>query len=238
MDMTHQRVRERSIPEVPGRSSRRHHWGRWSFAGVFVLVVAGVFVSVRSLAGPTAPGLALPPSDATAAGTARSSIDGTWTVGKGSLAGYRVPETFLWQHGTLVARTTAVTGKFVIAHGDVSSAALSVDLRTLTADGKIPSGLAGIVDTSSHPDAIFTLTRPIVMGAEPAVNKTFTASATGLLAIHGTTRLVTFAVAARHGGSQLEAAGSIPIIFSDWNLKAPFAIQKQGVAEFLLVMHQ
>src|SRR5450631_1992311 len=238
MDMTHQRVRERSIREVPGRSSRRHQWGRWSFAGVFVLVVAGVFVSVRSLAGPTAPGLALPPSDATAAGTARSSIDGTWTVGKGSLAGYRVPEDFLWQHGTLVARTTAVTGKFVIAHAQVSAATLRVDLSTVTAGGKTPSGLAGILDPASHPHAVFTLTKPIVIGSAPASNATFTASATGLLAMHGITHLVTFSVAARYDGSQLETAGSIPIAFSDWNIKAPFAVQDQGSAEFLLLMHR
>jgi len=238
MGMTDGAGRQALKRNLPSRSSRKHHWWRWILASVVVLVVAGVFVSVQSLAGPTTPAPTLSQLNPKAAGAGSSSIDGTWTVGKGSLAGYRVPEEFLWQHGALVARTSAVTGNFVIAHGEVSSAALRVDLTTVTANGKIPSGLAGILDTASHPDAIFTLTKPVVIGSEPAINKTFTASATGLLAIHGTSRLVTFTVAARYGGSVLEATGHIPIVFSDWNIKAPFAIQKQGVAEFLLVMYQ
>lgn len=223
---------------LPRTSGRRHHWWRWILASVVVLVVAGVFVSVQSLPGPATPSLTLSPSNATAEGAGGSSIDGTWNVGKGSLAGYRVPEQFLWQHDTLVARTDMVTGKFVIAHAEVSSAALRVDLSTVKANGKTPSGLAGILDTTSHRDATFALTTPIVLGSEPAINKTFTSSATGLLAIRGTTRSVTFAVTARYDGSQLEATGSIPITFSDWKIKAPFAVQQQGIAEFLLVMHQ
>jgi hypothetical protein len=223
---------------VPSASPRKHgRWG-WIIAGVVVLVVAGVFVSVASLAGPTPPVLTLSPLVAAASGAGSSSIDGTWSVGKGSVAGYRVPEEFLWQHGTLVARTTSVTGRFVLAHAEVSSAALRVDLRTVTASGKVPSGLAGILGTASQPYAVFTLTKPIVLGSELAVSKTLAATATGLLAIHGTARLVTFDVAARYGGSQLEATGSIPIVFSQWNLKAPFAVQERGVAEFLLVMHR
>jgi polyisoprenoid-binding protein YceI len=238
MGTTDESGRQRPTRNLPGRSSHKRHWWRWILASVVVLVVAGGFLAVGSLAGPNTPGLSLAPLNASGPGSAGSSIDGTWTVGKGSLAGYRVTEDFLWQHGTLVARTSAVTGRFVIAHGVVSSAALRVDLSAVTANGKAPSGLAGILDTAGHRDAVFTLTRPIVIGSEPAVDKTFTASATGLLAIHGITRPVTFAIAARHGGSELEATGSIPIVFSGWDIKAPFAVQNQGVAEFLLVMHQ
>ena len=224
--------------DLPGGSPRKRHWLRWTLAGVVVLFVAGGFVSLQSLVGPVPPALVLPHVSPTPAGAGSSSIDGTWTVANGSSAGYRVPEEFLWQHGTLVARTTAVTGKFVIAHAEVSSATLRVDLSTVTANGKTPSGLAGILDTASHPVAVFTLTKPIFIGSAPAINQTFTASATGLLAMHGATHLVTFAIAARYGGSQLVAAGSIPIVFSDWDIKAPFAVQDRGSAEFLLVMQR
>lgn len=237
MGMTDETAQQAPARNLPGTSSRKHHWWRWILASVVVLVVAVVFLSVQSLAGPTIPALTLSQLNATAAGATSPSIDGTWTVGKGSSAGYRVPEAFLWQHGTLVARTSAVTGTFVIVRTKVSSAALSVDLTTVKASGKTPSGLAGILDTAAHPDAVFTLTKPIVLDSEPGINKTFTANATGSLAIHGTTRLVTFVVTARNSGSELEATGSIPILFSEWNIKAPFAIQKHGMAEFLLVMH-
>jgi polyisoprenoid-binding protein YceI len=221
-----------------GGSPRKRHWLRWTLVGVFVLVVAGGFLSVQSLVGPVPAALVLPHVSPTSAGAGSSSVDGTWTVAKGSSAGYRVPEQFLWQHGTLVARTTAVTGQFVIADAEVSSATLRVDLSTVAAAGKTPSGLAGILDTASHRDAVFTLTRPIVIDSMSALNANFTASATGLLTMHGTTRLVTFTVTARYNGSQLEAAGSIPIVFSDWDIKAPFAVQDRGSAEFLLLMHR
>jgi polyisoprenoid-binding protein YceI len=238
MTTTHESGRQEPIRNPSSGSPRKHHWLRWTLVGVLVLVVAGGFFSVQSLAGPVTPALVLPRVGPTPAGAASSSIDGTWTVVKGSSAGYRVPEVFLWQHSTLVARTTAVTGKFVIARTEVSSATLRVDLSTVTAGGKKPSGLAGILDTASHPDAVFTLTKPIIIGSAPAINATFNASATGLLAMHGTTQLVTFAIAARYAGSQLAAAGSIPIVFSDWNIKAPFAVQDHGSAEFLLLMHR
>lgn len=238
MGTTDESGRARPTRNPSSGPPRKRHWLRWTLAGVVVLVVAGGFVSVQSLVGPVPPALVLPHVSPTPAGAGSSSIDGTWTVANGSSAGYRVPEEFLWQHGTLVARTTAVTGKLVIAHAEVSSATLRVDLSKVTAGGKTPSGLAGILDTASHRGALFTLTKPIVIGSAPAINATFTASATGLLAMHGTTHLVTFAVAARYAGSQLEAAGSIPIVLSDWDIKAPFAVQDQGSAEFLLLMQR
>jgi polyisoprenoid-binding protein YceI len=237
MGVTDESGQQAPTRNLPSTSSRQRHWWRWILASVVVLGIAIVLLLVQSLAGPTIPALTLPQLNATAAVATSAPIDGTWTVGKGSSAGYRVPEAFLWQHGTLVARTSAVTGTFVVARAEVSSAALSVDLRTVKASGKTPSGLAGILDTAAHPDAVFTLTKPIVLDSEPGINKTFTANATGSLAMHGTTRLVTFVVTARDSGSELEATGSIPIRFSEWNIKAPFAIQRQGIAEFLLVMH-
>jgi len=238
MGTTDESGRQGPTRNPSGGSPRKRHWLRWTLAGVVVLVVTGGFISVQSLVGPVPAALVLPHVSPTPAGAGSSSVDGTWTVANGSSAGYRVPEDFLWQHGTLVARTTAVTGKFLIAHAQVSAATLRVDLSTVTAGGKTPSGLAGILDTASHPDAVFTLTKPIVIGSAPASNATFTANATGLLAMHGITHLVTFSVAARYDGSQLETAGSIPIAFSDWNIKAPFAVQDQGSAEFLLLMQR
>ena len=237
MGMTDEKQRQKPTRDLPGKSARKHHWWRWILASVVVLLVAGGYGAVASMAGPTTPALTLTPLSATRAAAGGSPIDGAWIVGKGSLAGYRVPEDFLWQHGTLVARTSAVTGTFVIAGNEVSSADLRVDLRKLTANGKELPTLAGILGTATHPDASFTLTKPIVLGSEPTPNKIFTARATGLLAIHGTTRSVTFAVTGRHSGSELEATGSIPVVFSDWNIKPPFAVQKQGDLEFLLVLH-
>ena len=229
MDTTDESGRQRPTCNPSSGWPRKRHWLRWTLAGGVVLVVAGGFVSLQSLVGPVPPALALAHVRPTPSGAGSSSIDGTWTVANGSSAGYRVPEEFLWQHSTLVAQTTAVTGKLVIAHAEVSSATLRFDLSAITANGKAPSGLAGILDTASRRDAVFTLTKPIVNGFTPAINQTFTASATGSLAMHWTTHLVTFGVAARYAGSHLEAAGSTPTRSSGLEHQVPVRRRGSGL---------
>jgi polyisoprenoid-binding protein YceI len=220
----------------------KRHWWRWAAAiaaTILVLGVVGVFVALKVFIGPTPAPLALPALSATGAGTGSSSIDGTWTVGSGSLAGYRAGEDFLWQHGSVVGRTSAVTGTVVIPNTQVSSASFRVDLTTVKANGTTQPQFAGIMDTKSYPTATFTLTTPIVAPVEPTINKTFTATATGLLAMHGVTRPVTFELTARYSGSELQEAGSIPVLFSKWNIKGPgWPLQDRGVVEFLLAMHR
>jgi polyisoprenoid-binding protein YceI len=222
--------------------ARQRHWWRWAAAiaaTILVLGVAGVFVALKIFIGPTPAPLALPPLSSGGAGTSSSSIDGTWMVGSGSLAGYRAGEDFLWQHSSVVGRTSGVTGTVVIANTQVSSASFRVDLTTVTANGKTQPQFAGILDTKSYPAATFTLTAPIVASTVPTINKAFTATATGLLAMHGVTRPVTFELTARYSGSVLEEAGSIPVVFSNWNIKGPgWPLQSHGVVEFLLVMHR
>jgi polyisoprenoid-binding protein YceI len=221
------------------KPARKHRWLRWVVAGlvtVVVLAFAGTFVFIHFLAGPVPAPLALPKLNAAAAGKDSSPADGTWTAGKGSLAGYRVREEFIGPGNSIVGRTSAVTGKAVIAHNDIASASFRVDLTTVVANGKIQPQLAKILDTAGFPDATLTLTKPIVTGSGLVTNKTFKVKAAGLLAMHGTTRPVTFQVTARYSGSLLYAAGSIPVVFSDWNIHAPELLQNNGLLEFLLVL--
>jgi polyisoprenoid-binding protein YceI len=203
---------------------------------VVVLAFAGTFVFIHFLAGPVPAPLALPKLNAAAAGKGSSPAAGTWTAGKGSLAGYRVREEFLGPGNSIVGRTSAVTGTAVIAHNDIASASFRVDLTTVAASGKAQPQLAKILGTASFPDATITLTRPIVTGSGLVTNKTFRVKAAGLLTMHGITRPVTFQASGRYGGSLLEAAGSIPVVFSDWNIHAPELLQNHGLLEFLLVL--
>ncbi len=219
--------------------ARKHRWLRWVVAGLVtavVLALAGTYVYIHFLAGPVPAPLALPKLNAAAAGTGSAPVSGTWTAGKGSLAGYRVREEFLGPGNIMVGRTSAVTGNVVIAHNDASSASFRVGLTTVTANGKTQPQLAKILDTASFPDATVTLTKPIAVGSGLVMNKTFTVKATGLLAMHGITRPVTFEVTARYSGSLLDASGSIPVLFSDWNIHAPQFLQNHGLLEFLLIL--
>lgn len=234
--MVRQRSGTRQDRSAP---TRKHHWLRWVVAGlaaVLMLAFAGTYVFIHFLAGPVPAPLALPKLNAAVGGKGSAPINGTWTVGKESLAGYRVREEFLGPGNSMVGRTGTVTGKVVIAHADVTSASFRVDLTTVTANGKAQPQFAKILDTASFPDATFTLTKPVAAGSGLVMNKPFGVRATGMLAMHGTTRPVTFEATARYSGSLLEATGSIPVVFSDWNIHAPEFLQNHGLLEFLLVL--
>src|ERR1022692_5180987 len=136
--------------------ARKHRWLRWVAAGlatVVVLAFAGLFVFIHFLGGPVPAPLALPKLNAAAAGTGSAPVDGTWMAGRGSLAGYRVREEFLGPGNTMAGRTSAVTGRVVIAHNDLSSVSFRVGLTTVPANGKAQPQFAKILDTASLPDA-------------------------------------------------------------------------------------
>lgn len=224
---------------VPGR---KHHRRRWIVAGLAALLaLAGVGLLLLS-PGPAPVPLTLPKPGAQVAG-ASGPIGGAWTIGPGSLAGYRVQEKVAGFSDTVVGRTSAVSGRVVIAHGNVLSASFRVNLTTVTANGKTQPKLASIMNTAKYPAAVFTLTNPIVPASPPTANSQFNVMATGVLVMHGTSRPVTFAIAARRSGSVIDAAGSIPIQFSNWNIQVPsygsvISLQNNGVVEFSIVLHR
>ena len=235
-EMVRQTLRIRQDRPAP---IRKHRWLRWAVAGLVAAVVlafAGTFAFVHFLGGPAPAPLALPKLDAATAGTGGAPAEGTWTAGQGSLAGYRVREDFFGPGHSLVGRTSAVTGQIVLAHGSVTSASFRVDLTAVTANGKAQPQLAKILDTARFPAATVTLTAPVIAGSGLVMNKTFTVKVTGLLTLHGTTRAVSFGPTVRYSGSLLEAAGSIPVTFSDWNIDVPQFLQNHGQLEFLLVL--
>jgi hypothetical protein len=231
--MTYQ---ERAAP-----ARKKHHWWRWVSGGAGAVVVVGVgvtFAYVHLLGGPVPAPLALPEPQGPPAGMVGTSVDGTWTVGTGSLAGYRVREDFLGPGNSLVGRTSAVTGEVVVVHGDVTSASFSVDLATVKSNGKLQPGFATTLGTAKYPDASFNLSAKIVPGRPPVINKAFQLKATGGLVMHGTAYPVNFDITARDNGAVLEGAGSVPVVFSNWDLKAPSILEDHGAVEFLLVMHR
>ena len=205
------------------------------FAIVLALLVAAVFAFFPLLVG-SAPAPLTLPTPGTAAGSGSSTLDGTWTAGTGSMAGYRVRASFLGRGADVVGRTSGATGNVVLADTTVVSATVSVDLTTLQSGGKPQPQLAQIMDTANHQDATWTLTAPIALGSTPVIGKTFTVGATGQLAMNGTSRSVTCTLTARFDGSSLDVVGSIPLLFPDWQIDAPWGLEDHGSLEFLLVL--
>ena len=237
--------------------TRPRHWLRWLIGAVVVLAAlaaAGPFVYIHFLSSaPSALSLtpgsssSSSPGTATANTAASGAVAGTWTAGPGSVVGYRVHEVLLGQNTTAVGRTTSVTGHLAVQGTTATAASFSVPMATVHSDKsqRDYSFDYRIMDVSTYPTATFTLTSPIDLAPVPAAGVIKSYTAHGKLTLHGTTRAVTFTLtaernAAKSGGSQLEVAGDIPVLFSDYNIKNPsFAgfvtTQDHGLLEFLLV---
>jgi len=237
--------------------TRPRHWLRWLIGAIVVLVVLGVggpFVYIHFFNGSTPSALSLPavsssasasssPGGTAAASTAANgSLAGTYSAGSGSIVGYRVNEVLLGQNTTAVGRTTSVTGHLTIVGTTATAAAFSVPMDTVHSDkSQRDAQFDGrIMDVAQYPTGTFTLTSPIALAPLPAsgVIKSYTAQ--GKLMLHGTTRAVTFTLTAERKGTQIEVAGHIPILFSDFNIQNPsfsgfVTTQDHGLLEFLLV---
>ena len=234
---------------------RPRHWRRWllaAIAGLIVLAAAGPFIYIHFFNGSTPAVLSLSPTSTpatTQSGTAPGNstpatgpVAGTWTVGSGSIVGYRVNEVLLGQSATAVGRTTSVTGHLTIAGTAVTGAVFSVPMATVHSDkSQRDEQFDGrIMDVSQYPTATFALTSPIDLAPLPAGGVIRDYTAHGNLTLHGTTRAVTFTLTAERKGSQIEVSGDIPVLFADYNIQNPsFAgfvtTQDHGLLEFLLV---
>jgi polyisoprenoid-binding protein YceI len=237
--------------------TRPRHWLRWllaAIAGLVVLAAAGPFVYIHFF-NSTPAALSLSPGTTTSAqastgastggSTSTGTVAGTWTVGSGSVVGYRVNEVLLGQNATAVGRTSDVTGHLTIAGSTVTAAAFSVPMATVHSDkSQRDAQFDGrIMNVSQYPTGTFTLTSPIDLAPLPAggVIKDYTAH--GRLTLHGATRPVTFTLTAERKASQIEVSGDIPVLFSDYGIANPsFAgfvtTQDHGLLEFLLVFGQ
>jgi polyisoprenoid-binding protein YceI len=220
---------------------RPRHWNRWLIGLLVVAVVVfvgGPFLYFRVIEGPAPARLRLPKAHSSAGAVV--AVDGQWTVGAMSQAGYRVQEVLFGQSNTAVGRTTAVTGRMTIAQSRVTAAAITVDLTKVSSDQSLRDRQfqGRIMDTARFPTAVFTLTAPITLGAVPAVGATASAQAAGTLAVHGATRPIVVSLSARRNPSTIEVSGSIPVQFSDWGIPnpsfGPTTTEDHGLIEFLV----
>jgi polyisoprenoid-binding protein YceI len=242
--------------------TRPRHWLRWLIGAIVVVAVlaaAGPFIYIHFFnAAPSA--LSLTPGSSSSAPSSGSTVSassggtatantaasgpvaGTWTVGSGSVVGYRVNEVLLGQNATAVGRTTSVTGHLTIQGTTATAASFSVPMDTIHSDKSQRDGQfdGRIMDVAQYPTGTFTLTSPIELAPLPAAGVVKSYTAHGQLTLHGASRAVTFTLTAERKGAQIEVAGQIPVLFSDYNIQNPsFAgfvtTQDHGLLEFLLV---
>jgi polyisoprenoid-binding protein YceI len=195
-----------------------------------VLFVGGPFVYIHFIEGDPPAKLKLAtvestkPSNGTSSTAATTAgIDGAWKVKSGSAVQYRVPEVLFGQSATAVGKTTAITGDMTISRTSVRTATFTADLTKVTSDqaNRDRQFQGRIMDTTEFPNATFTLTSPIDLGAVPPNGKQVTVKATGDLTLRGKTRSVTFDIVAQRDGATIETNGTIPVAFADYGIPAP-----------------
>ena len=219
--------------------------------GAAVLVTAGTWIYINVLRDEAPNRLTLDTSDtgaaseattttAAAVATGTAGVDGVWKVASGSQAGYRVKEVLFGQSAEAVGRTSAVTGTFTIAGTQVTAGSFTVDMTTVTSDQSRRDGQfrGRIMEVDTYPTATFVLSSPIDLGSLPADGAQIDVKATGKLTLHGTTRTVTFPVQAKRTGTTIAVAGTIPIVFADYEVSnpsgGPAQTEDNGELEFKL----
>jgi polyisoprenoid-binding protein YceI len=220
-------------------------WVITGLAALAVLAVGGPFVYIHFLEGKAPAPLSLNATAGASTGTATQAagtpVAGTWQVGAGSQAGYRVLEVLMGQNNVAVGRTSSVKGSLTVTGTTVSAASFSVPMATIHSDqSQRDAQFDGrIMDVAAYPTGSFTLTRPISLGSVPAAGAVKTYQATGNLTLHGHTRPVTFPLTAVRTAAGISVSGSIPVTFADWGIGNPsfgsfVTTQNHGELEFLL----
>jgi polyisoprenoid-binding protein YceI len=181
--------------------------------------------------------------------TAASAV-GTWTIGSGSLAGYRVREQLanLAAESDAVGRTDAVTGSVTLtAAGDsvqVTAADISVDTTSIASDeSRRDNRLRNEgLQTNEYPTATFTLTSPVDVPAEIFAGTIVDVTLHGDLTLHGSTKTVDIPAKAQMQGGQVQVQGAITFPLADYGIEAPniggfiVSIADEGTLEFLLLL--
>jgi polyisoprenoid-binding protein YceI len=156
-------------------------------------------------------------------------VDGTWELSDpqrlGSFVGYRVQEQFAASIASQEAtgRTSEVTGRLVIADGEVREAEVRANLAALRSDKDRRDQALRTrgLETDRFPEATFRLTEPIRLPDGLRPGRRVTAEATGELTLHGVTKTVTIPMEGRWDGRRIQVVGRLPIVFADYRIDPP-----------------
>ena len=187
--------------------------------------------------------------EATSSSTARTvrieTVDGAWVLTGDSVAGYRVFKDFVGaREFEAVGRTSSVTGDLTIEGGSVTESEFQVNVASIESDDpRRDAQFRGpILTTEVFPFASFTITSPIELGDTAITGEEVTVNATGELTLRGVTNEVTFPLTARLAGREVQVAGSIDVVFEDFDITPPvtptITVRDSGVIEFSLFFEQ
>jgi polyisoprenoid-binding protein YceI len=216
---------------------RRRVW--WVVGGLVTLLVLGLVLGPLVYAAfqedaAAAPTVQAQPSDVELA----ADTDGTWTVGPGSSAGYRVDEVLNGANVTVAGTTDQVTGSIVVEGGDLATAEVVVDVAGIRTDVGQRDGYFrdSVMEVGTWPTATFAVQGPVDL---PELTGTpVTVPVTGELTLRDTTRPVQTELAVVRTAAGVEVSGAVPVVFTDFGITAPdlgfVRVEDRGQVEFLL----
>lgn len=175
---------------------------------------------------------------APAPATGPLDVDGTWTLGPGTTAGYRVEEVLRGEDVTVVGRTEDVTGTVTVTDGSISAVDATVRVATVaTGVGPRDSFMRGLLEVDQHPTATFRVDAPVRL---PDLEQGGRLEVPGTLTLLGVDHPLTFTLDVVRDGAGLRAAGSAPVTFADLGIEAPslgfVEVEGAGTLELLLVL--
>ena len=164
-------------------------------------------------------------------------LAGTWAVGDGSIAGYRVREKLaaLPAPSDAVGRTGAITGRFTLTEDGgaykVDKAEFTVDVSQLKSDESRRDNRIRTtgLETDKFPQATYALTGPINIPADAADGKAVTVQSEGDLTLHGATKKVSIPLQVQRDGAQIKIVGNYEFGWADFGMTPP------SVASFVTV---
>jgi polyisoprenoid-binding protein YceI len=185
------------------------------------------------------------------ASAAAGDLAGTWSIGDGSVVGYRVREKLasLPAQSDAVGRTASVTGQATIEAEAgtvrVTAAQFQADVTTLTSDRDMRDRRIHTMglESDTYPTASFTLTSPIDVPATALTGGTVDVNLTGDLEIHGVKKAVTIPAKAVHTSNGIEVLGSLTFPFSDFGMTPPsiggfVSVEDDATLEFLIALQK
>ena len=220
---------------------RRRVW--WVVGGVVALLVVGLVLGPLVYAAfqedaAAAPTVQAQPSDVELA----ADTDGTWTVGPGSSAGYRVDEVLNGANVTVAGTTDQVTGSVVVEGGDLATAEVTVDVAGIRTDVGQRDGYFrdSVMEVDTWPTATFAVPGPVDL---PELTGTpVTVPVTGELTLRDTTRPVQTELSVVRTAGGVEVSGAVPVVFADFGITPPdlgfVRVEDRGSVEFLLRLAQ
>ncbi|MGC0364585.1 polyisoprenoid-binding protein YceI [Rhodococcus sp. 27YEA15] len=221
---------------------KRWWWVIGSVVAVAVVVVlVGPWFYAKFLHGDQPEALGL--SDSAAPADASVEIDGAWTVGTGSKAGYEVWETLQGQRVFVRGQTEKVSGNATIESGKLTAGTVDVSVAAIaTDDGRRDFQFSNtVMESAKFPNATFTVTDPVDLSALSADGAILTVPISGELTLKSETRPVTADFKIRRAGEGIEAAGAIDVTWSDYQIEKPtmFAniiVEDAGQIQFSVVL--